>query len=439
MLTTLLAFAVTILIIVAIHEYGHYLAMRIFGVRVLKFSIGFGPRLAGWTSRGGTDFVISGVPLGGFVRPLDRRESEVPPEQADQELQAKPPWQRIIIYAAGPGANLILALALYWVVMLGGETMIPPVVGEVESDSVAAEAGLKPGDELLNLGEYPVRGWSDVTSALMHYAGESGPIPVRITGEAGNERTLSLSLAPWSRDVEKSPLKQLGFSPRPPRALVGKVRADSPAERAGLQGGDKVVAAGGEPVKNWRDWVESVRAHPDEALTLTLVRNGERRQVDVVPEAVDSGDETHGRVGVTAGDIRQIDHGVWGALPAAWTKVTDQTGMILGAMGRMVTGNLSLKTLGGPVTIAQAAGQTASTGISTFMLFLAFFSISLGLINLLPVPMLDGGWIMFGFIEWVSGRPLPERFLMMAQSIGLTAVVMLMSLAIYNDLVRHFG
>jgi regulator of sigma E protease len=439
MLTTLLAFAVTIVIIVAFHEYGHYLAMRIFGVRVLKFSVGFGPRLAGWTSRGGTEFVISGVPLGGFVRPLDRRESEVPAEEADRELQAKPPWQRIIIYAAGPGANLVLALALYWVVMLGGETMIPPVVGEVQADSVAAEAGLEPGDELLELGEYPVRGWSDVTSALMHFAGESGPVPVRVSGQAGDERTLSLSLAPWSQDVEKSPLKQLGFSPRPPRALVGEVRADSPAERAGLQSGDRVVAAGGEPVENWRDWVESVRAHPGETLTLTLVRDGERRQVDVVPEAVDSGEEAHGRVGVAAGDIRRIDHGVWGAVPAAWSKVTDQTGMILGAMGRMVTGDLSLKTLGGPVTIAQAAGQTASTGISTFMLFLAFFSISLGLINLLPVPMLDGGWIVFGFMEWVSGRPLPERFLMMAQSIGLTAVIMLMSLAIYNDLVRHFG
>ncbi len=439
MLTTLLAFVVTILIIVAIHEYGHYLAMRIFGVRVLKFSIGFGPRLVGWTSRGGTEFVISGVPLGGFVRPLDRRESEVPPEQADEDLQAKPPWQRIIIYAAGPGANLILALALYWVIMLGGQTLIPPVVGEVRADSVAAEAGLEPGDELLRLGEYPVRGWSEVTSALMHYAGESGPIPVRVTDEAGNERTLSLSLEPWSRDVEQAPLEQLGFTPRSPRAVVGEVMPDSPAERAGLQSGDRVVAADGEPVDNWRDWVEVVRAHPDEALTLTLVRDGERRDVEIVPEAIDSGDQVYGRAGVSAGDIRQIDHGVLGAVPAAWNKVADQTGMILGAMGRMVTGDLSLKTLGGPVTIAEAAGQTASTGLSTFMLFLAFFSISLGLINLLPVPMLDGGWIVFGFVEWIIGRPLPERFLLMAQSVGLTAVIMLMSLAIYNDLVRHFG
>ncbi len=439
MMTTLLAFAVTILIIVAIHEYGHYLAMRIFGVRVLKFSIGFGPRLVGWTSRGGTEFVISGVPLGGFVRPLDRREAEVPPEQSDQDLQAQPPWQRIIIYAAGPAANLVLALALYWVIMLGGQTMIPPVVDEVQPDSVAAQAGLEPGDELLRLGEYPVRGWSEVTSALMHYAGESGPIPVRVTDNAGNERTLSLSLEPWSRDVEKPPLEQLGFTPRSPRAVVGEVIPGSPAEKAGLQSGDQVVAALGDPVENWRDWVEVVRAHPDEALTLTLVRDGNRREVEIVPEAIDSGEQVYGRAGVSAGDIRQIEHGVLGAVPAAWNKVTDQTSMILGAMGRMITGDLSLKTLGGPVTIAEAAGQTASTGLYTFTLFLAFFSISLGLINLLPVPMLDGGWIVFGFIEWAIGRPLPERFLMMAQSFGLTAVIMLMSLAIYNDLVRHFG
>lgn len=439
MLYTLAAFVVTILVIVAIHEYGHYLAMRAFGVRVLKFSIGFGPRLLGWTSRGGTEFVISAVPLGGFVRPLDRRESEVPPEQAHEEFSGKPPWQRIITYAAGPGANFMLALALYWIIMLGGQSMLAPVVDEVRADSAAGQAGLRAGDELLRLGEHPVRGWSEVASALMHYAGERGNVELRVEGEDGNERSLSLSLAPWAADPEQSPLKVLGMTPRPPRALVGEVVPGSPADQAGLQPGDRVVAVNGAPVGDWGAWVERVRDAPGETLTLTLMRDGEQRRLNLTPDAVGEGDQVYGRVGVGAGDLRRVEYGLLTAVPAAADKVVDQSRMILTAIGRMITGELSLKTLGGPVTIAQAAGQTASSGASSFMLFLAFFSISLGIINLLPIPMLDGGWMVFGVIEWIRGRELPERFLMMAQSFGLTAVIMLMGLAIYNDVVRHFG
>jgi regulator of sigma E protease len=439
MLYTLLAFIVTIIVIVAIHEYGHYLAMRLFGVRVLKFSIGFGPRLLGWRNRAGTEFVVSGIPLGGYVKPLDRRDSEVAPEEADQEFSGKPVWQRIITYAAGPAANLVLALLLYWAVLLNGQTVLAPVVADVEPDSAAANAGMRAGDEIQRIGDDTVQGWSGVGGALMHYAGETGEIPVTVKGAEGQVRELSLSLAPWAEDLEQPPLGMLGITPRPPRAIAGELVDGGPADRAGLEPGDLVLAINGNTVENWSDWVEYVRAHPGETMELTVFRDGAERRLQLTPEPVQSNGETIGRVGVMAGDMRVIEYGVLSAVPAAFVRLWDQTSMILRAIGRMIAGQLSLETLGGPITIANAAGQTAAIGLGSFALFLAFFSVSLGIINLLPIPMLDGGWIMFGLIEWIRGRELPERFLMMAQSVGITAVMALMALAIYNDLVRHFG
>lgn len=439
MLATLFAFIVTIMIIVAIHEYGHYLCMRLFGVRVLRFSIGFGPRLAGWTNRHGTEFVISGIPLGGYVKPLDRRDSEVSEAQREQEFSGKPVWQRIITYAAGPVANLLLALVLYWVVLLGGQTVLSPVLGPVTADTPAAQAGLSAGDELVEVGGRPVQGWSDVASALMHHAGSAGSVPVRVTSAEGESRSLSLPLAAWAEDPEQSPFETLGLEPASPRAVVGEIQADSPAERAGLRSGDRVVAVDGEPVADWRDWVDVVQAHPGNSLTFTVLRDGDERNLRVTPQPVEVNGETVGRVGVMAGDVRRIEYGILGAMPAAVKKLVDQSAMILQAIGRMITGELSVKTLAGPITIAQAAGETAAVGFTSFALFLAFFSVSLGIINLLPIPLLDGGWILFGLIEWVRGRELPERFLLMAQSLGLSVVIGLMALAIFNDLVRHFG
>lgn len=439
MLGTLIAFIVTIVVIVAIHEYGHYLCMRWFGVRVLRFSIGFGPRLASWTNRHGTEFAISAIPLGGYVKPLDRRETEVPEAQRDEEFSGKPVWQRILTYAAGPGANLILALVLYWAVLLGGQTVLVPVLGEVKPGSPAAEAGLRVGDELVEVGEKPVRGWSDVASALMHYAGDPGSVPLRVEAADGDVRNVALPLGAWSEDPEQSPFDSLGLVPASPRAVAGEIQPGSPAEQAGLKPGDRVVAVNDEPVANWGEWVDRVQASPGETLSFTVIRDGRERRLRVTPRAVEVDGETVGRVGVMAGDVRRIEYGVLAAVPAAAEKLVDQSAMILQAIGRMIIGELSVKTLAGPLTIAQAAGETASIGLASFAMFLAFFSVSLGIINLLPIPLLDGGWILFGLIEWVRGRELPERFLIMAQSVGLSVVIGLMALAIFNDLVRHFG
>lgn len=438
-MTYLLAFIVTIMVVVAIHEYGHYLAMRLCGVRVLTFSIGFGPRLASWRNRHGTAFALSAIPLGGYVKPLDRRDSEVPPEQAHEEFSGKPAWQRVITYAAGPAANLILAFFIYWAVLLGGESGRVPELAEPPAGSAAAEAGVRAGDEILGVDGEPTPHWSHVGSALLARAGERGDLTLEVRGDDGDIRILKLPLAGWAEQQDQHPFEVLGLMPQPLQAEVGSVTPDSPADRAGLQPGDRILAANSEPVENWEAWVQRVQAAPGEPMQLTLRRDGSTFNTTVTPDAVERDGRTVGVVGVGVAGTRELHYGALGAVPEAVHRVGDQIGMMLGSIAKLLTGDLSVKTLGGPLTIAQAAGDTAAVGITSFLLFLALLSITLGVINLLPVPMLDGGWIVFGTIEMITGRDLPERFLMAAQSVGMALVFCLMLLAIYNDITRQFA
>ena len=440
MLSTLLAFAVTIVVIVAIHEYGHYLAMRAFGVRVLTFSIGFGPRLLAWRSkRTGTDFILSAIPLGGYVKPLDRRDCDVSPEEAHEEFSGKPPWQRIVTYAAGPAANLVLAVLLYWIILMGGQTGMAPVVGEVASASPAAHAGLGPDDELLQVGNREVQTWEQFGMAMLRHVGERGTVPVTVRDGMGNTRELALPVEAWSRDPERPLLEALGITPRSLQARLGEVLPGGAAERAGLQPGDLILRVNGEPMDNWGDWVRAVSEAPGDSLALDVRRGSRTVGVTLVPETVQVNGETLGRAGVMLGGLREIRYGPVEAVPAAFSRLGQQTSMILGAIGKMITGDLSVKTLGGPITIAQAAGETAAIGILTFLMFLAFFSVSLGIINLLPIPMLDGGWIVFSLVEMIRGKALSDRFLATAQGLGMMVVFGLMGLAIYNDLMRQFA
>lgn len=440
MLSTLLAFAVTILIIVAIHEYGHYLAMRAFGVRVLTFSIGFGPRLLAWRSkRTGTDFVISAIPLGGYVKPLDRRDCDIAPGEESEEFSGKPPWQRIVTYAAGPAANLILAVFLYWIILMGGQTGMAPVVGEVVPESAAATAGLRTDDELLRVGSREIQTWEQFGMAMLRHVGERGTVDIGVRGEDGVERAVALPVADWSRDPERPLLEALGITPRSLQARVGDVLPGGAAERAGLQPGDRVLSVNGEPVADWSAWVAQVSGAPQQTLELEVRRGTRTLGLTLVPDAVEADGQTLGRAGVMLGGLREIRYGPVEAIPAAVSRLGQQTSMILGAIGKMITGDLSVKTLGGPITIAQAAGETAAIGILTFLMFLAFFSVSLGIINLLPIPMLDGGWIVFSLVEMIRGKALSERFLATAQGLGMMVVFGLMSLAIYNDLMRQFA
>lgn len=437
MLIKLLAFIVTILVIVAVHEWGHYAAMRLFRVRVLRFSIGFGPRLVGWTNRAGTEFTLSAIPLGGYVKPLDRRDCEVGEADRAAEFSSKPAWQRVITYAAGPAANLVLAVFLYWLVALGGETVLAPVAGQPEAGTAAAEAGIRHGDEWLSVDGEAVQDWEHVSRALISQLGRDDAVPVRVRN-AGEERELSLVLDAWVAQPDQHPLTALGV--RPVRLPVaGEISAGSAAERAGMQTGDRVLSVRGEAIDTWEQWVMAVRSSPETPLPMMVSRQGREIAINLVPDAKTDNGETVGLAGVGLAGLKQIHYGPLAAVPRAFERLGEQTVMIVEAMVKLVTGDLSLKSLGGPLTIADAAGQTAAIGLGTFLAFLAFFSISLGIINLMPVPMLDGGWIVFGVYEMVARRPLSERFLVAAQTFGMVFVVGLMLVAIYNDLIKHLA
>ena len=440
---TVAAFIVAIIVIVAIHEYGHYVAMRLFGVRVLTFSIGFGPRLLSWRNKAGTDFMVAAIPLGGYVKPLDRRDCDVADDQVHEEFSGKPAWQRVITYAAGPLANLVLAVFLYWLMLLGGESGRIPYLAQPVENSAAAMAGVQAGDEIVSVGGHDTQNWPQVITALLDFAGERGDVALQLRGVDGDVRTVQLPLAAWADDQQAHPLDVLGLKAKPLPALVGEVQPDSPAEKAGLKDGDLILSVDGKQVSSWQEWVAVIQANPEIALEHAVKRNGDTIMVTVIPARAERDGVEIGQAGVYPGGIvaemREIHYGPLSAFALAFERVGEQVSMMVKSIGKLLTGQLSVKTLGGPLTIAGAAGDTASMGFVAFAGFLAFLSISLGVINLMPVPMLDGGWIVFGVIEMIIGRSLPERFLMAAQSVGLTLVLCLMVVAIFNDLVRHFA
>ena len=414
---TVLAFIVTIVVIVAFHEWGHFLAMRAFGVRVLTFSVGFGPRIARFTDKKGTDWVISAIPLGGFVKPLDRRDSEMPPDaNMDEEFSGKPAWQRVITYAAGPVFNFILAFIIYWLLMMSvGQRDALAVVGVPAPDSPAAEAGFQPGDQ---------------------YLGEDEPVSVRVRQSGGATAERRLPLAAWSEDPEQSPLTVLGLRPA---VLIGQVAENSGAVRSDIRPGDLVLSTAGEPVTGWGGWSEQLRASPGEELPARVLRDGRIIDLTLYPQPVEQDGVTVGQLGVGSGGLVEHTYNLLAAVGAAGDRFGQQVNVIITSVAKLATGHLPLDSLGGPVTIAQVAGDSAALGVASFLMLLAYLSITLGVINLLPIPMLDGGWILFGIIEMIRGRSLPERFIVAAQGVGLTLVVSFMLLAIYNDLVRQFS
>ncbi len=433
---TLLAFVVTIVIIVAFHEWGHFLAMRAFGVRVLTFSVGFGPKILRFTDKKGTEWVISAIPLGGYVKPLDVRENETA-EGAPGEFSSKPAWQRVITYAAGPVFNFILALFIYWMLMFGyGQRGLEAVVGPVTPGSVAEQAGFLPGDRIVSVGDTELEGWRAFYNELILHLGEPDTLSITVQQVGGGSAVRELDASPWSADLDKPPLEALGLNQA---VVIGDIQADSPAQQAGLRGGDQVLRLSGKPVFSWNQWQESIMAAPGEPLTVELLRGTRKETLQIVPATLTENGETFGRIGVGLGGVYQQEFGVFGAVGAAGGRFVEQVQVVGASLVKLVTGKLSLDNLGGPITIAQVAGESASMGLASFLALLAYLSITLGVINLLPVPMLDGGWIFFGIIEMIRGRSLPERFLMAAQGVGLTLVVSFMLLAIYNDLVKQFS
>ncbi len=450
-LSYLLAFIVAIGVLVAVHEYGHFWMARRVGIRVLRFSIGFGRPLWSRVGADGTEYVIAAIPLGGYVKLLDEREGPVASEQVAEAYNRKPVWQRILVLLAGPCANFLFAVAAYWVLFVAGVPALKPVIGEVAEGSVAARAGIGPGDEIVAVGtrETPTR--ETAVLAILDQLMGGGPIAVRLRGEGGAEREAALSIDGDTRALTEpgALLPGLGFDfwyPVVP-ARVGKILPDSPAERAGLREGDQLLAVDGEPVADFPELVSLVQPNAGRTLVFSLERAGQRLEVPVEVEAQREGERMVGRIGVQpdAGTPIPVEmrarerYGVFVALGHATTKTWDMSALTVRMLWNVATGDVSVKNLSGPINIAEYAGFSARQGILAFLSFLAIVSVSLFVLNLLPIPILDGGQIVYQLAELAKGSPLSERAQAVGQQVGLLLLLVLMSFAFYNDLSRLFS
>jgi len=443
---TVLALALTLGILVTLHEFGHFWVARRCGVKVLRFSVGFGKPLISWYDRQGTEYAIAAIPLGGYVKMLDEREGPVPEELRDQAFNAKPPSRRIAIAAAGPIANFLFAIAAYWLISVVGVTTVAPVVGEVAPESVAQRVGLEEGMEIHAVDGHQVTSWRDVSMRLLERAGEQGQIALDVSRD-GSRGTVTGSLGGWRLNEDTpDPLNSFGIAPWRPEvpAVIGQVSEDGRAKAAGLKPGDRVVAVNGEPLQDWFALVEHVRTSPEQPLDLTIERNGQTRQLTVRPalKTTESGEDI-GFVGAGVASIswpdellREVRYGPLEAIPNAVSETWGDTRLTLVAIKKMLTGLLSPTNLSGPITIARVAEASVSSGFEDFVRFLAYLSVSLGVLNLLPVPVLDGGHIVYYVIEAIRRKPVSEQAQALGLRIGMALILTLMAFALYNDLMR---
>jgi regulator of sigma E protease len=450
-LSYLLAFLVAIGVLVAVHEYGHFWMARRMGIRVLRFSIGFGRPL--WIRRGAddTEYVVAAIPLGGYVKLLDEREGPVDAGRVAEAYNRKPVWARILVLLAGPLANFLFAVAAYWVLFVAGVPALKPVVGEVVADSVAARAGLRAGDEIVSVGPRDTPTREGAVLALLDELMNGHAIELQLRDDAGDLRRAELDIDGERRALTEpgALLPGIGFDfwyPVVP-ARVGQVLPGSPAERAGLREGDEILAVGGEPVADFAALVTLVQPKPGARLDLTVARAGETLTVPVEVQAQREGERLIGRIGVQPAppaavpeEMRALErYGPLGALVRATGKTWDMSALTVRMLWNVATGDVSVKNLSGPINIAEYAGFSARQGILAFLSFLAVVSVSLFVLNLLPIPILDGGQIVYQLAELAKGSPLSDRAQAVGQQVGLLLLLILMSFAFYNDLSRLFS
>lgn len=461
------ALIVTLGILVTIHEFGHFWVARLCGVKVLRFSVGFGKSIWSWRGKPvapapvpegthiatrsnepeeGTEFVVAALPLGGYVKMLDEREGFVPDDQLHMAFNRKSPWQRMAIAVAGPAANVLLAIVAYWLLFAIGIPGVKPVLNELAPGSVAYEAGLREGQQIFAVDAEPVASWRDVRLQLFDRIGDTGALVLSVgrpdSGSEVSRNVVRVPITNWLAGAdEPDPVGALGLRFMP--AAIGLVLDGEPAQAAGFERGDRVLEVDGETVVGWSDWVQMVQARPH-TRTEVLVERGEREVMLIVtPRARELDGRTTGYLG--AGPLIPevpperlvVDrYSVW----YAWIPAAEETWKLtlfnLNALSKLVTGDLSVKNLSGPITIAQIAGATAKSGLQDFVSFIALLSIMLAVMNLLPIPVLDGGHILYCAAEILFRRPVPERIQIWGMQIGVFLVVSIMLLAIYNDIAR---
>lgn len=450
-LSSTLALIVTLGLLIAFHEFGHYWTARRLGVKVLRFSIGFGKPL--WSMRRGpdqTEYVVAVFPLGGYVKMLDEREGEVEETELNRAFNRQSVWSRFAIVAAGPMFNFFFAILAFWLMYLIGVPGVKPIVGDVKPESVAAVAGFQVGDEIIQVDGDNTPTWNITRITLLDKSLDSEMISLQVRGKDGDLQTLQLPLEGVSAEVkQKNLLGHLGISPYRPElpAVLGELEPGGPADSAGLQTDDRVLSVDGQQISDWMALVEFVQKHPEQLIRVEVERSGKTLVIPVTTQKRETDSGFIGRIG--AGPSRSVDYpeshlaevrySFIEALGVATEKTWSMSVLTLRMIGKMIVGEVSVENLSGPITIATYAGYTASVGLTSFLYFLAIVSISLGVLNLLPIPLLDGGHLMYYLVEIVKGSPLSDEFQSQMQRFGIAILVMLMSLAIYNDIARLFA
>ncbi len=434
-------------VLVTFHEYGHFWVARRCGVKVLRFSVGFGRPLLRWHDRQGTEFVVAAIPLGGYVKMLDEREGDVPPALMDQAFNRKTVKQRFAIVSAGPIANFLLALLFFWALAMLGSEQVRPVVGAVEVGSLAERGGLAAGQEILEINGKTISGWADVNLQLVRRLGESGSLSLLVRSvEGGEAQSVELELVDWLKGAEEpDPIKSLGIRPWRPvvEPVVAQLDPEGPAQAAGVLLGDRLATLNGRPLGEWQEVIDQVRPLHGQSVMLGIERDGQRLELPVTLAERGDGENRRGYLGagVAAGEwpdemLRNVSFGPVEAIGEGLRRTWTMSILTLDSLKKMLFGELSVKNLSGPITIAKVAGASAQSGVGDFLNFLAYLSISLGVLNLLPIPVLDGGHLLFYLVEWVRGSPLSDRVQGWGVQIGISLVVGVMLLALVNDLGR---
>lgn len=451
MMNALFVIAAAILLLgplIAIHEFGHYFVARKLGVKVLVYSIGFGPTLLKWTSKkSGIQYQLSALPLGGYVKMLDEREGNVAEEDLQYAFNRQNPWKRIAIVAAGPLINLAFAVVLFWALFLPAQEQLNTRVGKVLPNTPAATVQMQSGDKITAIDGTPVSTWEKLNYALVDRVGETGHIAV--TAQREEEfKTFQLPIQQFLKDQSQSPLEALGFTPYRPQipAVITKLSEGGAAVLQGMKEGDRIVSINGVSMKDWFDVVQVVQASPEKLLKIDVMREQKLVQLEVMPQGKrDNMGNVTGVLGVQSdpgkvtipNDYKQtIQYTPVEAFTMALDKTGQLSSMILSSIVKMVRGLIGLDNLSGPITIAKVAGQSAEMGWQTFISFMALMSVSLGILNLLPIPMLDGGHLIYYFIELIRGKPVSEQIQLVGLKIGMVLLGSMMLLALFNDFMR---